>query len=307
MESTVVLDAMRCAFAKGNAAPRVLLFGLGTWGVKSYLGVLLELHREGVIRLGLMDRGAEPPEKVKAMISGEDIPYFPQGADAGHWEIAFVVVTAEAEREVAVELMNRVPELQTLVLEKPGGQNIQDAMEIAKTAEEKGVQLLLADHYNLRPAVRAFAANREALMAMIGQPLEVSGWLTEAQEAGPSGSVAFDLLPHLLNVLDTLLPGSSLNGVSARRRPYTGSRIDRTDNGCDVLARLTLGSGVTIPLDMHVSKGTEDKKAILIKGERAEILLDFISHKLEVSVVPSSWNYKDLARDLAASSREPSQ
>jgi predicted dehydrogenase len=264
----------------------VVLFGLGEWSREKWFPVLVQLARWRVIHLTVVERTCfEYPKELQDLereglgrcltwenqiISNGDFP----------WHVAFVVTKAEAHRSVIRALLKQSPHLKTIVCEKPCGESHEQARDIFDACQQRGVSLLVADHYLLRPVIQYMLSHPE-LICSIGKPMRITARLNEVKGTGPQQGVIADLLIHLLNVLQILFPGAQFVPDAAYLANALNAANTKHETYALAIGHLSMQDGAAVYCEIEGGKQlATNNKAIVLFGERGILHIDLISNIL---------------------------
>ena len=195
--------------------PKVVLFGFGAWSQKSWFPILETLNRWGVIHLTVVEQKQIPPTELSQLTQAGLLSWDQcfESAAAQTWEVAFVITGASAQATVVNRLL-KCQALKVIVCEKPCGESQQQAQAMFDACRQAGVQLLIADHYLLRPPVQHLLAYPE-LLRSIGELEYIGAVLNESQPTGPGQGATADLLVHLLDILFSFFPDAEFVPLTA--------------------------------------------------------------------------------------------
>lgn len=273
----------------------VALFGLGTWGRLYWAGPLLEMAKQGFVQLTLVDKSSESPwwfrDAVAAeveihvpdlekcceaddltnptlpdhtiLLSHEQLRYASSSSIDGLRDLEAAIVVTGAWDHLAVirSIFAMCPHLTYLICEKPCGDSMLEFIEIYSLCRDAGVQLVVTDHYLLRPNVQTWLSDPEYLVS-VGQASVIEAFMLEAKSDGPPDQDAnLDMLVHPLNLLHALCPSGRLEpdrvckgrGLMNPHAAVTYCFVE----GCWVC------SEGRIPCRIEVGKQLEDKKELV--------------------------------------------
>jgi predicted dehydrogenase len=265
----------------------VALFGLGEWSRKNWLPVLVQLARWGVIDLTAVERQAcpeRPPEfpsaEQEGVVSYVAWEEFTAVDVTARWQVAYVVTSAVAHHRVIHSLLEHAPNLKVIVCEKPCGESVEQALNIFEACRRRGVALLVADHYLLRPGIQYLLAHPEFLRA-VGEPVRVVATINESKGAGPKQGVITDLLVHLVDLLMVLFPGSHFTPDTS----YTAQVLDDApaehETYIMAVGSLNLPDGSVVHCALEGGKQlATDNKSITLVGKKGSLHLDLIRNTL---------------------------
>ena len=283
----------------GRKRVRVVVVGCGEWMRKAWVSTLGAMHLGDELHVTLQDVWMSPPEPVAALTREYQLDYVP-ASSVSDCHVAIILTNAAKQFEAACRVMRGAPSLRVLVLEKPGAFSREQAEALAAMASDRGVEIILADHYLLRPIFRHFHESRAKYFAKIGRVIEVNGWLTEASGQGPAGRSSQDLAPHLINLIHAIWPDHKLIVASAEQALAREAPAHLTDSFCRVDARM-IGTGDSIPVRLTVGKLLTNRKILEIHGEYGCIGVDLAMNTLtfngkeEHKCFPE-WSYENLIR-----------
>lgn len=309
----------------GDVIAPVVLFGWGEWSKKSWFPVLVTLARRDVLNLTVVERWQVAPKELSALEQERVLNYLPweslvKSQVTPIWKVAFVVVNAHNHATVIHWLLEKVKSCTVIVCEKPCGESLEEANAIFDACRRRGIILLVADHYLLRPPVQHLIGNPQPLLS-IGEMVQITAVMNESKETGPNQGAITDMLIHLLDLLLILFPGAHFapdTAYIARARhnahtedeTYTLAQGSLIHNRCSVPYQLECGKQLA-----------EDRKELCFVGAKGRLHLDLISNSLtltlnhesskEVSLKWSpSWSYARLilkCLTLSSSNQVPSQ
>jgi predicted dehydrogenase len=268
----------------------VVLFGWGEWSRQKWFPVLVQLARWGIIKLTVVDQWARQavPAELSALEEERVLEYSPwdccfESASRPEWKVAFVITSASAHAQVIHQLLERAPNLNTIVCEKPCGESLQQAQELFHACQRRSVTLLVADHYLLRPPVQHLLVDPQPLQA-IGELIEVRAALNESKTTGPAQGVIADLMIHLLDILLALFPGAQIvpDTASIARAEQNAHIEDETY--AVAVGNLFVPNRSPAPCYLECGKQlAEDRKEVTIIGEKAKLHLDLIDNTLSLT------------------------
>lgn len=290
----------------------VVLFGWGQWSRARFAPILLPLARWGVIRLTIVDRWVIPPAELSALGQEGVLSYLPwedAGSEAeSQWRVAFVVTGADTHASVILRLLEKAPNINLIIVEKPAGVSLVSAQMICDACQRKGVTLLMADHYLLRPAVVYLSANPE-LMRSIGELVHIRAAINESQSTGPyQHGVIKDLLVHLLDLLAAFFQGARFIADKAFTRRASDNTQTEDETYAFIEGHLLVPEHPPVRTELECGKQlAEDRKEIVFTGSEGILRLDLIANSLTINFNgqgpikkevnlqwPSIWSYARL-------------
>src|SRR4029077_10057975 len=150
------------------------------WSRSRWFPVLSQLARWGVIDLTVVERWAREnsPAELLALEQEGVLRYLSwegrlESTVSARWRAAYVVTNAAAHHSVIHTLLEESPNLRVIVCEKPCGEDINQALDSFDALHTRGVSLLMADHYLLRPGIQ-FLPTRPELQSSIGELVQIT-------------------------------------------------------------------------------------------------------------------------------------
>jgi predicted dehydrogenase len=268
------------------AIPAVLL-GFGEWSRANWFPVLSKFASWGVIDLTVVERREYLAEQTELQnlerdgvlhcLAWEDRS---ESEITARWQIAYVVTSAATHQRVIHELLNECPQLKVIICEKPCGESLTQALDIADSCSQREVALFVADHYLLRPGIQYLLTHSE-LLSVIGKPVRVIARLNESQNGGPKQGVIADLLIHLLDLLLVTFPGTVFRPDVA----YTAQAMNVHDPERETytlaIGQLILPDGSSVDCELEGGKQLDsDNKSLVLIGGEGCLELDLIHHTL---------------------------
>lgn len=273
----------------------VVLIGYGAWGKVQWFPFLAVLARWRLIDLTVVDRWepSEAPEELKLLEQEGTLRYrdWEGSCEIGavtNCRVAYVVTAASAHHIMIHRLLERGARLKLIVCEKPCGDSIEEAVEIFEACRRRGVGLIVADHYLLRPGLQ-YLLYDPTILSSIGELTKIVALINESRDGGPQQGVIPDLLVHLLDILLILFPGSHFNVDEA----YTAQVIEKCDFGFETytlaLGKLILVDGSGVDCELEVGKQlSKDTKSLTLVGTKGTLQLDLINNNLVVAATEQS-------------------
>jgi predicted dehydrogenase len=266
----------------------VVLYGWGEWSRAKWAPILVDLARRHMIILTVVDCWpvAEIPDDLLALVLEGVLRYHAWKDEfetdiAASWLVAFVVTSPAAHQEVIHRLLDKAAQLERIVVEKPSGQSLEQALDIFDSCEKLGLTLIIVDHFLLRPAVQFLISYRE-LLRWIGKPMTIVASIVEARLTGPPQGVIADLLVHLINLLVAIFPGARFEPHQA----FIANALEadtRYENYVLAMGSLKLPNGQEIFCEIEAAKCLEDRKSVTVIGSNGKLQLDLISNTLTVA------------------------
>lgn len=268
----------------------IVLFGFGEWSQKRWFPILLVLARWQIIHMTVVDIWEAPPSELAVMESEGVLTYLPfrqllESAEKQQflWKFAFVVASSESHLSICQTLIEHAPFLQAIVCEKPWGMNSLKAAEVIAAAEARGIIMMVADHYLLRPPI-GYLMKNPGIIRSVGDIKLISAHINERKGLGPhlSVGVVFDLLVHLLDLLAVLFPGGYFEpDASAIGRSFGAETSKETY--CLTIGQYIVPEAQSIPCQLEGGKQLpEDKKDLIIEGTTGVIEINLFSNTLRI-------------------------
>jgi predicted dehydrogenase len=270
------------------------------------------LARWGLVDLSVIERwgSSKIPAKLRVLVQKGTLRYLAWGEDfeagiAGGWRAAYVVTSATSHRQVILRLLDEAPNLRIIICEKPCGENLEEALEIFAACNRRGVALVIADHYLLRPAIQYLLAHPD-LLPSVGTPTKIVAALKESKVTGPQQGVIADLLVHLLDLLLILFPGAHFEPVEAYTARALRSVATAFETYTYAVGKLNLPNGKVVRCELEGGKHLgDDDKRITITGTKGRLQIDLIKNTLSLSLKgeiskevslawPAHWSYARL-------------
>jgi predicted dehydrogenase len=290
----------------------VLLFGGGgEWSTRHWLPVLAQLARDGKIYLTVVELRplSECPLNLQVLQRDGLLRYLTWGdfekSAQGPWRLAIVVTSPSSHCHVIRTVLRHAPDVKIVIIEKPCGDVIEQALEIFGACDRRGVALLIADHYLLKPGVQ-FLIGRPDILNSIGEPVEIVAVIDESRLGGPQQDVIKDLIVHLINLMCVLYPGAHFTPNTAFTAQVLNSAVAGRETFTHAIGRLNLKDGSAVECDLEAAKGIViDKKSMTLVGTKGRIELDFINNSLKIALKMKNstevnmqwqiqWSYKPL-------------
>lgn len=289
-----------------NERMNVGLFGLGTWGKLYWAGPLLQMADEGRIRLTLVDKPDQAPWWVRtnrgdfieirtsdlekhdegdepvnpklpdltSRITGEQLRYVSATTPEELRDLdAAIVVTGAWDHLTTIRsILSNCPNLRYLICEKPCGDSLLQFSEVLALCQDADVQLVVTDHYLLRPNVQTWLAD-PSIQEDLCTTSNIEAFMLEEKSEGPPDQDAnLDMLIHPLNLLHTLLPNSRLDPEKicmgrGLQKPHAAITY------CLVEGELISRQG-TIPCQIEVGKQLSNQKTLLFDTLSSRMILD---------------------------------
>jgi predicted dehydrogenase len=288
--------------------PSVVLLGWGTWSQQHWSPILTNLARWQLVELTIVDRWPMAPAALHPLVE-EGVLRYSSWDDCNvvipTCEAAYVVTDAKAHLPVIQRLVEVGHHLRLIVCEKPCGESLTHVSEAIQACQRRGILLLIADHYLLRPPVQHLLQH-PALLDALGGILRITATMTETKAAGPAQGVLADMATHLVNLLLALMPGSEcvFNTAALARAAYQPHTIEETY--AIAMGHLYRPGYPPISCVLECGKQLpEDRKALLFVGTTGTLQLDLLANTLTLSSRTShgkevfrqwhpSWSYAHL-------------
>lgn len=256
----------------------IVLFGFGEWCRKRWFPILLVLARWQIVYLTVVATREVPPSELAAMESEGVLTYLPfrqllESAERQKfpWKFAFVIASSESHLSICRTLIEHAPFLRAIICEKPFGTDSREASEVIAEAEARGILIMIADHFLLRPPIEYLMKNPE-LIRSLGDIKFISAHINEQKRSGPhlSTGVVCDMLVHMLDILAVLFPGGFFEPETTAIGRAFGAETSK-ETYCLTIGRYVMPEAQPIPCQIEGGKQLpDDKKDLIIGGTTRE-------------------------------------